>query len=385
MTEVLVDVTRLLGRLLGGRLPTGVDRVNLAYLRHYSLRARALVRWAGRGHLLAGAESRQLFALLLDAPDRLRRAAWPILAKGVARGWRTPCPAPLLFNVSHSGLEQPAYRALIHRLSARPVFFVHDLIPLTHPEYCRPGEGPRHARRMDTVLDCAAGVVANSQATLDSLADYARATGKALPPAVVAPLAPGLAAPPHTPRPLDAPYFVMLGTVEPRKNHWLILHLWRRLAERQGAAAPKLLVIGQRGWECENVADLLERCPALRGAVLELPGLADAEVAGYLRHAQALLFPSFAEGYGLPLLEALALGMPVIASDLPAFREIAGAIPEYLDPLDGIGWAGLIDAYARPDSPARAAQLRRLQGFQPPSWAQHFARVDDFLERLHAA
>ncbi len=386
MSEILIDVTRLLGRFMKGRLPTGVDRVSLAYLRHYGLRARAVARWAGQSFVLPPRESGQIFHMLLSPEERFRHSAWLLLAKGAASGWQgRKGVGQFLFNTGHSGLEQPGYPALLKRQGVRPLFFVHDLIPITHPEYCRPGEHVRHARRMDNVLDLADGIIANSQATLDGLADYARASGKAMPPAVVALLAPGLeAAPPAAAAPAAPPYFVALGTIEPRKNHLLLLQLWRHLVERLGEAAPRLLVIGQRGWECENAVDLLERCAALRGVVSEIPRCADAELADYLRHAQALLFPSFAEGYGLPLAEALALGVPAIASDLPAFREIAGDVPEYLDPLDGKGWGAAIMAYAQPGSPQRAAQLRRLAGFQPPTWDGHFAIVDEFLERLDA-
>jgi len=386
VNEILVDVTRLLGRFLKGRLPTGVDRVSLAYLRHYRHRARAKVRWGRLCFILSGEDSQQLFDWLLAPRRPFGWELWLALAKGAVCGRPSqPAPPSFLFNTGHSGLEQPGYSALLKRLGARPVFFVHDLIPLTHPEYCRPGESERHARRMDAVLGLAAGVVANSQATLDEITRFARFRGKAMPPAIVSLLAPGLAAAPAGPRPLPQPYFVMLGTIEPRKNHWLMLQLWRRLAERFGADAPRLVVVGQRGWECENVVDLLERCAALCGLVIEFPHCSDEDLAGYLRHAQALLFPSFAEGYGLPLAEALALGTPAIVSELPAFREIAGDIPEYIDPLDGRRWGEMIEAYARPDSPQRAAQLRRMADFTLPTWERHFATVDAFLERIESS
>jgi glycosyltransferase involved in cell wall biosynthesis len=174
----------------------------------------------------------------------------------------------------------------------------------------------------------------------------------------------------------------MLGTVEPRKNHWLMLQIWRRLIERHGANAPRLILIGQRGWECENVVDLLERCEILRGFVEEHSTCTDAVVASYLHHAQALLFPSFAEGYGMPLIEALSLGTPVIASDLPAFREIAGDIPEYLDPLDGKRWGEMVEAFTLPQSQMRARQLERMADFRIPTWDDHFSRVGGLMERL---
>ena len=206
------------------------------------------------------------------------------------------------------------------------------------------------------------GIIANSAATLEELTAYAKAHGLPMPPATVALLAPARLPEPAVDAPLNKPYFVMLGTIEPRKNHWLMLQLWRQLIERLGEHAPRLVIIGQRGWECENVVDLLERCESLKGFVFEYSVCSDAELATWLHHAQALLFPSFAEGYGMPLVEALAQGVPVIASDLPVFREIAGDIPEYIDPLDGKRWSELIVEYALVESPARLKSMPKNGG-----------------------
>jgi glycosyltransferase involved in cell wall biosynthesis len=114
--------------------------------------------------------------------------------------------------------------------------------------------------------------------------------------------------------------------------------------------------------------------------VIEKPGVSDAELATYVHHAQASLFPSFVEGYGLPLMEGLAAGVPVVASDLPVFRELAGEAPIYVDPLDGPGWLARVTELASADARAHAAQ--RIQGFRAPSWEEHFAKVDALLESL---
>jgi glycosyltransferase involved in cell wall biosynthesis len=95
-----------------------------------------------------------------------------------------------------------------------------------------------------------------------------------------------------------------------------------------------------------------------------------------------LLFPSIVEGYGLPLVEALGAGVPVIASDLPVFREIAGDRPDYLDPRDEVAWERIILDYVGDASEARSAQLRRIGGFRPPSWSDHFARAEELLRTL---
>jgi glycosyltransferase involved in cell wall biosynthesis len=381
MQAVLIDVTRLIGRLLKGRLPTGVDRVGLAYVQHYRQRSRAVIRLVGRNFVLPKTESDKLFQWLL-APNG-RHNALALVFKGLLLGWDTQRVAgSFLINAGHSGLEKTAYPKMLKRQQVRPLFVVHDLIPISHPEYCRAGERERHITRMNNALTAASGIIANSQATLNELSAFAASIGRAMPPSVVALLAPGMFGIFPGERPMAQPYFVILSTIEPRKNHWMMLQLWRGLVERFGQAAPRLVVIGQRGWECENVVDLLERCEQLKGFVTELHACSDAELVTYLHHAQALLFPSFAEGYGMPLVEALTLGVPVIASDLPVFKEIAGDIPEYLDPLDGKRWSELIIEYANQNSQLRDAQLKRMADFCVPTWAEHFATVDGFLDTL---
>jgi glycosyltransferase involved in cell wall biosynthesis len=182
--------------------------------------------------------------------------------------------------------------------------------------------------------------------------------------------------------PLRHPYFVVVGTIEPRKNHLMLLNMWRELATRLEGGVPHLVVIGQRGWECENVVDMLERCQALKGVVHELNACTDDELARYLGHARALLFPSFSEGYGMPLAESLMVGTPVIANDLPVFRELAGTVPDYVDALDGAGWACAVRDYASPDSPGRAAQLQRMAQYEAPTWTRHFEKVELLLAHL---
>ncbi|MEI6335305.1 MAG: glycosyltransferase family 1 protein [Methylococcaceae bacterium] len=383
MHKMLIDVTRLLDRRMQGRLPTGVDRVSLEYVRHFGDRSSALVRFAGQWIELSRRDSDRIFEALLS-PDGvfnhlIRRAVAKAFPLSVGQRFSKP---RFLLNTGHSGLEKMDYGHRLQRSGLKPLFFVHDLIPLTHPEYCRPGESDRHRARMNTMLGTGHGVIANSAATLEELATYAQANGLPTPPAVVALLAPAQFPDPVAGSPLSKPYFVMLGTIEPRKNHWLLLQLWRQLIERFGDATPRLVIIGQRGWECENVVDLLERCEVLKGFVFEHSTCPDTELTSWLLHAQALLFPSFTEGYGMPLVEALTLGVPVIASDLPVFREIAGDIPEYINPLDGKRWGQLIIEYAQPNSQVRLSQYQRMAGFVAPTWNAHFEQVEALMERL---
>ncbi len=404
MQRILIDVTRLVYRRLKNKLPTGIDRVSLQYIHYYSRQpgssTRAVLSLGPFSAVLSPEDSAAVFAALCDANVTVKRLAARVIAKAVGWRWLSRDVADcFLFNTGHMGLENPHYAWMLRRSGARPVIVVHDLIPITHPEYCRSGERQQHLTRMNCAVKISAGIISNSTHTLQTLVRFCRgdyqngiapftttlAPRLNMPPCVVAPLAPGLpmmATAEIGKRPMQKPYFVILGTIEPRKNHWLLLQIWRQLIETMGVDAPKLVLIGQRGWKCENVIDLLELSTQLKGAVIERSDCSDAELISYLHHAQALLFPSFAEGYGMPVAEALSLGAPVIASDLDAFREMAGDIPEYADPLDGKRWAELIAEYSTQGSAMRAAQLQRITQFQPSTWVQHFALVDGLLDQL---
>ena len=378
---VLLDVSRLIWRRWKGRLPTGIDRVCLAYLRHFAPNAQAVVQRDGFRRILGRNASQELFGLL-DDPSRSFK---PRLVFGAFKHLRHASDGGrgrFYLNVGHTGLNSPGFRRWVRDADVRPIYLVHDLIPITHPQFCRAGEADKHRERMRTVLDTATGVIGNSQVTLDDLRAFGRAEKLPVPPMLVASLGVDPLPAPRGKKQSDRPSFVTIGTIEARKNHVLLLQIWTRLIDQLGDAAPQLIIIGQRGWEVDEVFSLLDRSGNLCGHVIELGTCTDEQLAGHLATARALLFPSKAEGYGLPLVEALGRGVPVIASDLPAFRELAGNIPTYSDPLDSAAWEAAILDYSNPDSAAREAQLQRMKSFRLPDWSSHFAKVERWLDSL---
>lgn len=278
-----------------------------------------------------------------------------------------PPKGGLYVNVSHFGL---GHQRLLQGLAARgvkPVIMLHDLIPIRYPEYCTAGTDRRHIHRVLGMIDHASLVIANSQSTADDLADYAAAMGRAAPPTCVASLGLETA---FLERPADPvagqPYFVCVGTIEPRKNLAFLLALWRRLSCDLGERTPQLVLVGRRGWENESVIDHIERSPPVVRYVHEVNSLQDGQLARLIAGATALLAPSFAEGFDLPVAEALALSTPVIASDIPVHRELAGDAA-LVDPLDGPGWLAAIKAALEPS--------RNPPTPRAPTWERHFAIV----------
>ena len=382
--DILIDISRLLSRLAQGHLPTGVDRVCLAYTQHWGHRARAVVQKGSWRRILSHGASQALFGILQERQPDFRKRANRVIARALLPPWPSQNAAGKpAFYLGHSGMEAKGFGEWVQATHQRPIYFIHDLIPITHAEYCRVGERAAHEQRLRVMLQGSGGLISNSQSTLDTLGYWARSQGLPMPPAVVASLAPApLVAPSDASPPLAQPYFVVLGTIEPRKNHLLLLNLWREMVAQRGASTPHLVLIGRRGWECENVVDMLERCDALRAHVHEVAGCSDTTLAHYLHHARALLFPSFAEGFGMPLVESLLLGTPVVASTLPVFQEIAGQVPDYLSPIDGPGWMQAVHDYAASPAPRRDAQLRRMKGLPMPTWDAHFAQVDRLMGQL---
>ena len=122
-----------------------------------------------------------------------------------------------------------------------------------------------------------------------------------------------------------------------------------------------LLICGSRGWENHAVFDRLDTRPP---RVHELPGLDDGQVAALLQKSVGLLFPSFAEGYGLPPVEAAALGAPVLVNDLPIYREVLGDIPVYANVSDRYLWRKEINRMAA-DHPSDQTRAEQAQRFAP--------------------
>jgi glycosyltransferase involved in cell wall biosynthesis len=401
---IVFDISRLLARA-DRPTPTGIDRVEHAYARHLLAvkDAPCFVKVTARGNLTP--LPRQLVAKYVEAVTALwaegaslrsrARLRWTALRlrlsqlgsarRQFAHRLRGAPNRAVYLLVSHHHLENSRlFAGLKSRHDTAFVCLVHDLIPIDFPEYARPGQDRRHRRRIDTATALADAVIVPSAATGEALRPYAVRGGRSL-RVVASPF--GLEPPPVAAAGPDLPvrpYFVCLGTIEPRKNHLLLLNLWRDLVVEYGDRAPALLLIGRRGWEIENTLDMLDRCAALKGIVSEHRALSDGATARLLISARALLLPSFAEGFGFPLGEALALRTPVLASDIPALRELGGAAPEYLAPLDGAGWRRAILDYAADPSPRRQAQLERLAGWRAPRWADHFAAVDALLADLEA-
>ena len=222
---------------------------------------------------------------------------------------------------------------------ARKVVKVHDVAPLVCPQFTRPGMFKRFRRDMLRVTAAADVVLTDTQQTKTEIV-----AGLDVPPGKVVPIyeAPGPCFQPtdveaarrslREQHRIEGPFFLFVGTVQPRKNVANILRAFDRLKQR--AAIPhQLIVIGKLGWGYEEALRVRDESK-WREDIRLLNYVPKDHLLSFYNAAEALVWPSYYEGIGLPLLEAMACGTPVITSDRGSMKETAGDAALLVDPDD---------------------------------------------------
>ena len=246
----------------------------------------------------------------LRLPLRIAHAIWPRL------GW--PSAEFLVGGVDalHALDMVPA------PTKAPVVLTVHDVLPSRLPHLYSVRARQISTRNLEAA-ERASVLVADCNATAE---EVAAATGRALTDVVVAPPGPLLTSSEEAP-PITPPYVLAVGSITPRKGLAALARALARLAD-----PPPLVIAGPDGWRAPEVRS--EVSAALGEGVQFLGWVTDEVLAALYQQATVFAFPSVAEGFGIPVLEALALGAPIVAADLPSVREVAGRAAFLVDPAD---------------------------------------------------
>jgi glycosyltransferase involved in cell wall biosynthesis len=402
MSRIWIDVEDLFAHTGSFRRPSGIQRVtielcramagaaDIGFLRHTGWRGFTAIGWPAIEAAMAElADDRPI-----PAPQGLWRLQWDAVCAlaGVpgsllppARGPQARFAAGDTLLVLGAGWDDPGHAARViatcrrHRL--RLGVLLHDLIPLVRPEWCDPQTVRRFTLWSDALLRAADLVLADSQATARDIA--ARRAALRLPalPAHVIRLGDGFAPMPETPPPLEGRFALFVSTLERRKNHALLVEVWRRLLLRLGPqAVPKLVFVGREGPLVGDLLAVLRASRWLDGHVVWRQQATDAELAGLYQGCDFTLFPSLYEGWGLPVAESLCFGKPCLAARATSVPEVGGDLVGYFDPLDVADAERVIGAAVAEPAVLVSWEARIRAAFRPTAWAATAAMLRAAIE-----
>lgn len=248
---------------------------------------------------------------------------------------------------------------------------LHDLIPLEFPETCSPEVPRKFEKWLEMAIqhfDCMVCVSESTARALEERLSNVKPAQKRLSrigwwipgsPIKEEPVSE------RSPAPIPAgPYALMVGTLEPRKNHAFVLEEfsnWWAGGEFDGA----LVFLGAKGWGMDGFVERLTEHPEFGKRLWWLPDATESELRSLYRACRLVLMPSIAEGLGLPLIEAAAYGKPAVLSDIAIFREIVTFGGAFFSPGDREGFRLAFEEAWSPEasalqtlspSPAAAAQ-----------------------------
>ena len=279
---------------------------------------------------------------------------------------RQIAPDPVYLNVSHLKLNT---RALMRSLRAwqgvEVIAYIHDVMPITHPELYQKRTRRIHQRRLDNLARIGAKLLVNSQFTRNEI----KRTFPDLD--VIDVLEIGVSHPYLGTQAGSGARsgFVAVGTLEPRKNYLWLARAWNAFcAEHPEVAGDEnLTIFGKRGWMSDEDYEALKALADSNPALEIIEGASDIEIRERLIRARALVSAAFVEGWGMPLAESIAVGTPVLASDIAAHREVSRNGGLYFDVGDEAGFHRHLETLLASDkSPGSGGHVW--------TWQSHFEK-----------
>lgn len=378
----------------GNRTVTGIQRVVVrlfAALLEMDVDVRPVVSSLdGLGWVTV--ESDGLTALFADleqgsgTPARQRSRCSHILESAVK--W-TPNPGDSIVLAGAFWIHDPALLLRLRQFDNLYVTaFIHDILIWRHPEFFPATDRPAFLTAFAELCHLADTFLTSSRYVAEEIQAFAEAHGLPCPGVhAVGMVSTHVSTEEHPGgrlEPLSRQAFVLcVGTIEARKNHAYLLDVWERLKARPGGSPlPLLIWVGKRGWMVDEVFARMGRPPWSAGGLLHLTNVTDAQLAWLYRQCLFSIYPSKAEGWGLPVGESLAYGAPCIAASGTGTAEAGGGLIMPCDPYDVESGVAAVAAMLEEGAPTRW-RTRIAEQFAPLDWRQFARRCIAAIQGSH--
>jgi glycosyltransferase involved in cell wall biosynthesis len=276
-----------------------------------------------------------------------------------------------------------------HTDGVRLVQILHDMSPIVVPQYSNSGNAtetfPIYCRRILPITDL---VLSVSKNTKKDAVKWLTDNELHVPPIEVIrlgddikisrPRKPGDE--PFTKGELSDNFILFVGTIELKKNHQLMYYVYK-LARSQGIELPKLVIAGRRGWMTEATFELMTKDPEVSDQFIFLLDRDDEELSWLYNNCLFTVLPSFYEGWGIPIAESIARGVPCLCSNTSSMTEIAEGYVEHFSPYSSDECLRGMRRWLEKPATLEAARERTRQ-YKQFTWDQSFAQVKKHMEEL---
>jgi glycosyltransferase involved in cell wall biosynthesis len=177
-------------------------------------------------------------------------------------------------------------------------------------------------------------------------------------------------------------FVLSVSAFQSRKNIDLLYRVWRRLSEERLPDLPKLVLVGRRGFGGDDVLWQITHDPIVRDRIAVLHAASDAALSWLYGNCAWTLYPSFYEGWGLPISESLSHGKFCIASNMSALEEAGQGLVKHVDPHDFVAWRDTVVELVRSPELVKECERRIKAGYRSRTWQQSAARLADLLRPL---
>lgn len=275
----------------------------------------------------------------------------------------------------------------LKKLGVKLAQFSHDMLPIIAPQYSGHATEnfTKFARKIYPVCDV---IICNSECTKKDIASWLSQQDVNVPSIEVVRLGDDF----KKVRPsrlqdkkfndvwkADKKFLLCVGTIEARKNHMLLYYVYK-LAEQKGINLPNMVIVGRKGWLSEDVYEMMTKDPATKEKFVFLHNASDEELSWLYNNCLFSIYTSFYEGWGLPIAESIAYGVPCLSSNTSSMPEIAGDLINYFSPSSSDECLAVIQNLLRPSELAIAK--RRIKGYKQTDWDDTFSQVSSVLRRI---